>query len=365
MRRKRILKQQENKKEREIFQYFTNQKIRFSLSSRLVLLVGITVAVSVIVALLLAWLLNWLIPSFDQLPPAVLLVLFSLLIALAVTKVFSHLFFESIKDMREGMKRVADGDFTTRLETNSNSVEIQEMIAGFNLMAKELGSIEMLQSDFVSNVSHEFKTPIGAIEGYTTLLQDTENLSEDQQRYVDKILYNTHRLSSLVSNILFLSKIENLEIPSNQKLYRLDEQIRESIVALETEWSIKDIEFDVDLDEVDYLGDESILHHIWDNLIGNAIKFSPKGGEIRIQLKRKKEEVLFVIEDQGPGITEEAKKHIYDKFYQADTSHKEQGNGLGLALVKRILELVEGGIWVDNLQKGGCRFLVSLPVKKY
>ena len=163
---------------------------------------------------------------------------------------------------------------------------------------------------------------------------------------------------------MFLSKIENLDIPTNQKVYRLDEQIRESIVALETEWSVKDIEFDVDMDKIDYLGDESILHHIWDNLIGNAIKFSPVGGEIRIQLKQKKEEVLFVIEDQGPGISEEAKKHIYDKFYQADTSHKEQGNGLGLALVKRILELSEGCILVDNVQEGGCRFLVSLPTKK-
>lgn len=348
-------------REREIFQKVRKRRIAFSLRNRMTLLVGGTVIVSFFMAFGLILFLQWLFPPFADIPSIVQMPTFSLIVALIVARLFSRLFFDPIKKLREGMKQVADGDFSVRLESKSNSVEIQELIAGFNLMAKELGSIEMLQTDFVSNVSHEFKTPINAIEGYTTLLQGDEHLEKEQREYVDKILFNTHRLSSLVSNILFLSKIENLDIQTNQKHYRLDEQIRESIVALETAWEPKNIDFDVDLEQIDYYGNESIMYHVWNNLIGNAIKFSPEGGEISISLQKMPECYLFIIEDQGPGIPEDMMKRIYDKFFQGDTSHKAEGNGLGLALVKGIIELVGGQILAENVETGGCRFMVSLP----
>lgn len=258
------------------------------------------------------------------------------------------------------MEQVADGDLSVQLETDSSSKEIQEVYAGFNLMTRELNTIEVLQTDFVSNVSHEFKTPITAIEGYTTLLQGYDNLDADQQQYVDKILFNTKRLSNLVSNILLLSKIENQSIETNQVRFRLDEQIRQSIVALEPKWTDKKIEFDVELDSIKHLGNEDLLHHVWDNLIGNAIKFSPQGGLVRIRLIKQENKIVFTVEDNGPGIPEEAKKHIFDKFYQADSSHKQEGNGLGLALVKRILMIADGKIDVENRADGGCRFTVML-----
>ena len=247
-----------------------------------------------------------------------------------------------------------------RLETKTSSQEVQEMYSGFNLMAHELDSTEILQTDFVSNVSHEFKTPINAIEGYAMLLQGCDEIDEDQQQYVDKILFNTKRLSGLVGNILLLSKIENKAIDTNMALFSLDEQIRQSIVALEPAWTKRDIEFDVDMKTIDYLGNEALLRHVWDNLIGNAIKFNPHGGIIKIRLAKREEKIIFTIEDNGPGLSPEAQKHLFDKFYQADSSHKQEGNGLGLTLVKRIVSLNNGEVFAENIKGGGCRFTVIL-----
>lgn len=258
------------------------------------------------------------------------------------------------------MEKVADGDFTIHLETKSSSKEIREIYSGFNLMTHELRATEVLQTDFVSNVSHEFKTPINAIEGYTTLLQGCEGLGEEEQQYVEKILYNTKRLSDLVGNILLLSKIENQSIETNQSRYRLDEQIRQSIVILEPAWTMKEIEFDVELDRIEYLGNEGLLRHVWDNLIGNAIKFSPQSGLVTICLTRQSGKIVFTVEDSGPGLSEEAQRHMFDKFYQADSSHKQEGNGLGLALVKRIMTITSGSIEAENMERGGCRFTVIL-----
>ena len=146
-------------------------------------------------------------------------------------------------------------------------------------------------------------------------------------------------------------------------IYRLDEQIRQSVVALETAWVQKDIELDVELEKTTYLGNEQMMRHVWDNLISNAVKFSPVGGIVKMKLTKTAEGIIFTIEDEGPGLSEEAQKHIFDKFYQGDTSHKEEGNGLGLALVKRILTIEQGEISAENLPKGGCCFTVKLKVK--
>ena len=350
-------------KSRERFEELRHQKIKFSLRTRLTVSVGAVVLVSVLVAFGLSKLLEWLVPSSTSIPLLIQLNLFSLVIALIATRFMSKMFFDPIKELRLGMQKIADGKFDTRLETKSNSEEIQELFAGFNMMAGELGATEILQTDFVSNVSHEFKTPINAIEGYTMLLQSTENIDETENEYIEKILFNTRRLSSLVSNILLLSKLENQSIQTHREKYALDEQIREDILALESLWEPKDIEFDVDLDAVRYYGNKNVLHHVWSNLLSNAIKFSPNGGTIKMRLFKENEKIVFLIEDNGPGLSEEAKKHLFDKFYQADTSHKEEGNGLGLALVKKILSLCDGEISAENMKDGGCRFTVTLPIK--
>jgi signal transduction histidine kinase len=192
------------------------------------------------------------------------------------------------------------------------------------------------------------------------LLQNDDNLTNEQKEYLDKILFNTQRISSLTSSVLLLSKLENQSIISNKTQFDLDEQIRKSLLALESAWEQKDIEFDIDLDDTDYIGNETLLHHIWDNLISNAIKFSNHGGEISIRLQNFENQIIFTISDKGIGISEEAQKHIFDKLYQGDTSHKQEGNGLGLALVKKIVDLEGGMIFVSNNEDKGCTFTVIL-----
>ena len=337
------------------------QQNRFSLRTRLTALVTLEMLVCVLVAYGLDQLFNEVFPW--TVPLEIELVGVCLLIGILVTSQLSKYFFNPIKKLRVAMDKVADGDFSVRLEEKSSSKEIMEIYTGFNLMAHELSSTEILQTDFVSNVSHEFKTPINAIEGYSTLLQDADNLDQTQREYIDKILFNTQRLSSLVGSILLLSKLENQQIPTNQTEYRLDEQIRQSVVALETAWVQKDIELDVELDRVSYLGNEQMMRHVWDNLISNAVKFSPQGGIVILRLTKKARKLIFTIEDQGPGLSEDAQKHIFDKFYQGDSSHKQEGSGLGLALAKRILTIEKGQITAENIHEGGCRFTVTLRTK--
>jgi len=349
-------------KSRETFTEIRNQKKdRLSLRMRMMVLIQVELIFCTVLAYLLDLVLSdILFPQRDSFFLLIWIVI-SLILTTFATNYVTRAFLEPYRQLRKAIGKVADGDFSVRLEPKSHSKEINEIMSGFNLMVHELNATEVLQSDFISNVSHEFKTPINAIEGYTTLLQDSEHLSqEEQDQYINKILFNTKRLSTLVGNILLMSKIENQSIQANQTRFRLDEQIRQSIVLLEQEWMGKEIEFDINLEAIEIQRNEILLHHVWDNLIGNAIKFNPRYGLIRIRLRKQGENIIFEIEDSGPGISEEAKKHIFDKFYQADSSHKGEGNGLGLALVKRILYLSDGEITVENIQGGGCRFTVIL-----
>ncbi len=333
---------------------------RFSLQKKLTLFIGIVLLLSILIALGIMAILDRVLVDFTGIPRWIQLNFISFIVAVIATRYLSRIFFIPIRQLNQGMKKVADGDFSVRLSEKSSSQELREIFAGFNMMVKELSSTEILQTDFVSNVSHEIKTPINAIEGYTTLLQGCESLNEEQQKYVEKILFNTERLSTLVSNILLLSKLENQTIKTHREPYGLDEQIRESIVELEPAWEAKAIELDVELDNIEYNGNELMMRHVWNNLLGNAIKFSPVGGKIKIYLKRKAGSFKVLIEDEGPGLSEEAKKHLFDKFYQADTSHKEEGNGLGLALVKRILSIEGGEISAENAKPKGCCVTVTL-----
>ena len=349
---------------RERFEKVRNeQRNRFSLRTRLTLFVTVEMLVCVLIGYCLDQLFNNVLPFGWDVPLELELIGSCLLIGALVTGLLSKMFFKPVRKLRSAMDKVAEGDFSVRLDEKSSSREIMEIYTGFNLMAHELSTTEILQTDFVSNVSHEFKTPINAIEGYSTLLQDSGNLNEDQKEYVEKILFNTQRLSSLVGSILLLSKLENQQIPTNLRSFRLDEQIRQSVVALESAWAQKDIELDVELDRLTYLGNEQMMRHVWDNLISNAVKFSPEGGAVKLRLVRKTRALIFTIEDQGPGLSEDDKKHIFDKFYQGDSSHKQEGSGLGLALVKRILTIEKGTITAENIRGSGCRFTVTLRTK--
>lgn len=272
-------------KTRETFEQIRNRKDnKFSLRFRLMIMVSGEISVSILLAYGLSLVFGKIFPFANEIPLLARLIVLSLLVGFLVTALLSKWVFEPLGHLRATMEKVSDGDFTVRILNKSSLKEIQEVYSGFNLMTHELASTEIIQNDFISNVSHELKTPITAIEGYSMLLQDCENLNEEQKGYVNKILFNTNRLPTLFGNLLLLTKLENQSIETNQTWYRLDEQIRESIVALEPAWIKKDMEFDVDLENVKYFGNENLLWHVWDNLIGNAIKFSPEKGLIRIRL---------------------------------------------------------------------------------
>lgn len=270
--------------------------------------------------------------------------------------------FKPIERLSKGLRRVSEGDFSVRLKEKSMFGAIREMYGDFNAMAQKLAGIETLHTDFVANVSHEFKTPLSAIEGYAALLQSSTLSAGRAKEYLDRIISNTQKLSVLTGNILTLTKLEHQETIAEKLPFRLDEQIRKVILLLEEAWEAKEISFDLELPSAEYCGDAGILFHVWYNLIGNAIKFSAPKGTVRIELRTDRGNIFVTVEDHGCGIAADALPHIFEKFYQCDTSHSAEGNGLGLALVKRITDLCGGQISVRSTPGEGTAFTVRLPV---
>lgn len=316
---------------------------------------------STALAMFIVWLLNRRFGVWLGMPYTIRVLLICILSGAAIAVGLSKIFVSPMMKLGDAMRKVAGGDFSVRLDCSSRMRDVREVYGSFNTMVKELGNTETLQTDFVSNVSHEFKTPINAIEGYASLLQDTQLTDEQKNAYIDKIIFNTRRLSDLVGNILLLSKVNNQTISPKTSTFRLDEQVRQSILALESKWENKEIEFDIDLDEIEYTGYENLLSHVWLNLIDNAVKFSPQNGQIRIRLKQLDGSVTFSIWDNGLPIPEADIDRIFNKFYQGDNSHAAEGNGLGLALVRKIVAAAHGTINVTSSEDAGTEFVVALP----
>lgn len=258
-------------------------------------------------------------------------------------------------------KEVAKGNYTVQISDSSKMEEVQTTFRNFNAMVKQLNSVASLGNDFAANVSHEFKTPLTAVEGYAMLLQDPSLTEEERQEYVDCILTNVRRLTDLVGNILLLSRVENEGLAHAYTSFRVDEQIRRAVVGLHSLWSRKELTVDAELDEVTLQASEGLLTHVWGNLIENAIKFSPPGATVELRLLEQKECVVFTLRDEGPGMSPEVQSRIFEKFYQGDPSHKDKGHGLGLPLVKRIVELSDGIIEVESQEGKGTLFRVILP----
>ena len=339
------------------------RRFRINLRVYFTLIVLLAILATVLLTQLLGFLVSSIFRTVIDIPPLVWFVLLAIVLGIIIALIVGKQFSDPVANLSSAMTKVAGGDFAIRLEPESRIPELEEAYESFNLMAGDLAATEMLQADFVSNVSHEIKTPINAIEGYAMLLQDGDQSPEERQQDVEKILSNTRRLSELVGNVLLLSKVDNQTGAPKTATYRLDEQIRTAIVLLEPNWSAKEIDFDVDLAEVSYTGNESLMLHVWSNLIGNAIKFAPYAGLVRLRLHEADGVIVFSIDDNGPGIPDEEQRHIFDRFYQGDSSHREEGNGLGLALVKRILDTCGGRIAMANLPEAGCRFTVTLPAE--
>lgn len=331
---------------------------RLDLQVRFFLVCLLEFVVVALLAYLFSLMIEKLLGVTVNVPIFVWAIAISIVIGGGISIWITKTFFAPVARLKTAMREVAGGNFKVKVETDSKLRDIQSIYADFNAMVRELSAIETLQTDFISGVSHEFKTPIGAIEGYTQLLQDHTLTDGERDAYVEKILGNTGRLSGLVGNILLLSKIDNRSVKLTKNRYRLDEQIRQAIVATESKWSAKDIDFDVDLAEVLWSGHESLLYHVWSNLLDNAIKFSPCAGTIRMRLRRGETGVVFTISDAGPGIPAGEEERIFGKFYQSDASHESEGNGLGLALVRTIVTLHGGTV---SVEPGTSCFTVFLP----
>lgn len=282
----------------------------------------------------------------------------SILVYITRARVYSR----NLQMICKAAQKVAHGDFSVKLDVykeKTAKTEIDILKEDFNTMVSELASIEKLKDDFVADVSHEIKTPLSIIQGYADLLKTPGISEKERNEYIHLISEAINNLTTLVSNILKLNKIESQEIVQKEK-FSLDEQMRYCILSFEDKLNDKDIELEVNLDEVVINSDKALLELVWNNLFSNAIKFTGDGGKITLILKNQGNVVIATVRDTGCGMGDDTKKHIFDKFYQGDTSHSQEGNGLGLALVDRVVRLLDGEILVTSTLGEGSEFKVVL-----
>lgn len=293
----------------------------------------------------------------------VFLIIMSGMISALITTYVGLQIIQPIETLRDSMTEVASGDFSVQLDTQHKIDEVSQLFNDFNLMVHELDGINALQNDFVSTVSHEFKTPLAAIQGYAQLLQDPDIDYDTQKDLSTRLIAATQQLTQLTENILKLTKIEHQGIRLERKAIRLDEQIRQAILYLQPRWEEKGIEFNIFLDRLTFVGNEELLQQVWTNIIDNAIKYNRTNGSITISQRSTPDgRVQIAIADTGLGMSQETLKKVFDKFYQADNSRLNSGNGLGLALVKQILHLHKAEIQYTSQLGEGTLAIVTLPL---
>lgn len=279
-------------------------------------------------------------------------------------------FFVAIKGLQPVLKmcdaitKVAEGDFSVRFREKHLMHEISQMAECFNVMVKKLDNMNTVHTDFINNVSHEFRTPLSAIEGYAGLLGDEQINKTERIQYANQIIGVTEKLSISINNILLLSKISIENIKVEKEDFNLSESIREILIMSENKWSAKKLSIHLELQDFFYLGNKEMIEEVWNNLIGNAIKFSDDGGQLKIKSFQNKNTAVVIISDDGIGMSKETQKKIYDKFFQADTSHSQEGAGLGLSIVKRIITLHQGKIHIDSELNRGTTITIDLPMLK-
>ena len=273
---------------------------------------------------------------------------------------------EPLHKLAEATEQVANGDFSVYVPTTHTSDRLDYldvMILDFNKMVEELGSVETLKTDFVSNVSHEMKTPIAIIKNYAELLQTGKGTEEERMEYARSIEEAASRLSGLITDILRLNKLEHQRIDPEIETFDLCAQLEECILNYEDMWDEKDLELEVDIEEKTVVdADKNLMELVWNNLLSNAVKFTEPGGKVTVRQTSSDGYAVVEVTDTGCGMSRESIRHIFDKFYQGDTSHSKEGNGLGLALVSRILMLMDGEISAASEEGRGSTFTVRIPV---
>jgi len=269
-----------------------------------------------------------------------------------------------VKKITEAANKMIEGDFSVRVEPVGKlgtGDRFNEIIDCINKMAEELSGIETLRTDFIANVSHEMKTPLAVMQNYGTLLQSPELSEEQRMEYAKGVTDASRRLAQMMTNILKLNRLENQQIFPEKAEFDLGEQLCESLLQFENIWERKNIEIETDIaEDVTVEADGELLSLVWNNLLSNAFKFTPDGGTVRVSLSATEHHALIQIKDTGCGMTPEVGAHIFEKFYQGDTSHSIQGNGLGLALVKRVIDIMQGEISVESAVGIGSVFAVRI-----
>lgn len=285
-------------------------------------------------------------------------ILASALIGTVISYIVAKHILSPLSEFKEAIKEIENGNFNVSVDPQGTPKAISEVIENFNRMAKELSGTEMFRSDFINSFSHEFKTPIVSIEGFAARLKKDDLPEEKRKEYIDIIISESKRLTNLSTNILMLNKFENQEYITDRDTFYIDEQIRSCVLLLEKQWSRKKLDFDIDMEPIEFYGNQEMLSQVWLNIIGNSIKFSSEGSVIIIKAFSRDGRIRVSITDHGEGMDEETLKHIFERFYQGDSAHASEGNGLGLPLVKRIVELCGGTIRVESEKGKGTVFTV-------
>lgn len=276
-----------------------------------------------------------------------------------VATIFSKIPLQPVNKLISGLNRLAAGDYDTRIRLGANPVG-RDLTESFNLLAEELKNTEMLRSDFVNNFSHEFKTPIVSIRGFAKLLQRGHVPEDKAQEYLAIIVEESTRLSELATNVLNMTKVENQSILTEVTTFNLSEQMRDCILLLEKKWTRKRLTIAADFDEQSIRANEELLMQVWINLLDNSIKFSREGGEVGVAIAREDDRLAVRIRNNGPQISAEDQKRMFNKFWQGDTSHAAEGTGIGLSVAQRIVRLHDGEIGVESTPEETV-FTVVLP----
>ena len=273
-------------------------------------------------------------------------------------------FRDVLAPITDSLNRIASGDFTTRVDTETARGPFLELGRTVNQTAERLDQMEKMRQEFVSNVSHEIQSPLTSIRGFASALRRQDLIEAERSHYLDVIDAESHRLARLSANLLKLAALESDQPRPAPATYRLDRQIRNAILACETQWMAKRLEVDVDLEEAEITAHEDLLTQVWNNLIHNAIKFTPEGGTILVRLALRGDHLVASFADTGIGISAEHQARVFERFYKSDRSRQSAagGSGLGLAIAKRIVDMHQGRISVDSRPGAGAEFVLTLPI---
>ncbi|MBQ8171629.1 MAG: HAMP domain-containing histidine kinase [Oscillospiraceae bacterium] len=345
-----------------------NKRYTTRLTFKLTLMVLILIAIAEVLTFTTTIVIGMVTGGTNDTVDVIASVVASIIIGGLLSIIAGNIILHPLNELIKATKKVIDGDYTAHLELGWNEkhtvAELNQLISMFNEMTNELSNTEMFRKDFIAGFSHEFKTPLVSICGFARQLHDGGLAPEQQKEFAKIILDEAEYLSAMSANTLLLTSLENRDIISEKTSFPLDEQLRNCMLRLEPLWSEKNIEIDMELDEVDFYWNEQMLAHVWHNLFDNAVKFTPCEGRISVSCKKGGGVITVRVTDTGCGIPEESLPYIFDKFYQADSSRGTKGNGLGLSLTKRILDLCGGRISVHSTRNNGTEFTVTLPLQE-